>query len=119
MTRNPPRSDRAWRPWRWNEVEDRAGLTQEAAGEQVGVGSTVRVRDAWGEEEYTLVAPTQSNAASGRISIESPVGRALLGRRRDDRIEVQTPGGLRVLSIVDVAGPDLDLDHRGSGPRRP
>ncbi|MDB5064818.1 MAG: transcription elongation factor GreA [Chloroflexi bacterium] len=119
MTRNPPRSDRAWRPWRWSEVEDWADFMQEGGDEQVEVGSTVRVRDAWGEEEYTLVAPTQSDAASGRISIESPVGRALLGRRRGDRIEVQTPGGLRVLSIVDVAGLGPDLDRRSSGPRRP
>jgi transcription elongation factor GreA len=83
------------------------------------MGSTVRVRDAWGEEEHTLVAATQSDPAGGRISVESPVGRALLGRRRGDRIEVQTPGGLRVLSIVDVSGPDPDLDRCSSGPRRP
>jgi transcription elongation GreA/GreB family factor len=116
MTRNPPRWDRTWR---WSEVEDYASLTQEGGGEQADVGSTVRVRDGWGEEEYTLVAPTHSDAAGGRISIESPVGRALLGRRRGDRIEVQTPGGPRVLSIVDVAGPEPELDHRSSGPRRP
>ena len=74
MTRYPPRWDRTWRPWRWSEVEDRVGPTQEGGGEQVDVGSTVRVRDGWGEEERTLVAPTQSDAAGGRISIESPVG---------------------------------------------
>jgi transcription elongation GreA/GreB family factor len=119
MTRNPPRSDRAWRPWRWSEVEDWAVFTQEGGNNQVEVGSTVRIRDAWGEEEHTLVTPTQSDAAGGRISIESPVGSALLGRRRGDRIEVQTPGGLRVLSIVDVAGPESELDHGSSGPCRP
>jgi transcription elongation GreA/GreB family factor len=83
------------------------------------VGSTVRVRDAWGDEEHMLVAPSQSDPAGGRISIESPVGRALLGRRRGDRVEVQTPGGLRVLSIVEVAGPEPEPDHRSSGMRRP
>ena len=101
------------------EEPDPRGRTQEATGEQVGMGSTVRVRDAWGGEEHMLVAPSQSDATGGRISIESPVGRALLGRRRGDRIEVQTPGGLRVLSIVDVVGPEPEFDHRSSGPRRP
>ncbi len=99
-------------------MEGRAGLTQEATGEQAEVGSTVRVRDAWGEEEHTLVTPTRSDPTGGRISIESPVGRALLGRRQGDRIEVETPGGLRVLCIVDVAGPAPDLDQRSSSPRR-
>ncbi|MEA2615378.1 MAG: transcription elongation factor GreA [Chloroflexota bacterium] len=101
------------------EERDPRGRTQEATGEQVGVGSTVRVRDAWGDEEHMLVAPSQSDPAGGRISIESPVGRALLGRRRGDRVEVQTPGGLRVLSIVEVAGPEPEPDHRSSGMRRP
>ncbi len=99
--------------------QTRVGSQLRVRGEQVEVGSTVRVRDAWGEEEHTLVASRQSDAARGRISIESPVGRALIGRRRGDRVEVQTPGGLRVLSVVDVAGPEPELDHHTSGLRQP
>lgn len=75
------------------------------AGLEADIGSTVKVRDAWGEERYTLVGAAQSDAARGRISVQSPVGRALLGRRRGERIDVHTPGGLRVLSILEVSEP--------------
>jgi hypothetical protein len=68
-------------------------------------GSRVRVRDADGEEEYTLVRKREADPALGRISTESPVGRALLGGRRRDEVTVQTPGGIRVLTIVEVAAP--------------
>jgi transcription elongation GreA/GreB family factor len=73
--------------------------------------STVRVREVEGEEEYTVVPSADALAAPGRVSLESPVGRALLGRRRGDRIEVRTPGGIRRLTIVAVTPPDTDLDR--------
>jgi transcription elongation factor GreA len=63
------------------------------------------VRDAGGEEEYTLVRRGEADPAHGRISTESPVGRALLGGRPGDEVEVQTPGGIRVLTIVELAAP--------------
>ena len=72
---------------------------------EVQPGSRVRVRDADGEHEYTLVRSGKADPAKGRISTESPVGRALLGGRRGDEVTVQTPGGVRVLTIVEVAAP--------------
>jgi transcription elongation factor GreA len=53
----------------------------------------------------TLVRRSEADPAQGRISTESPVGRALLGRRRGDEVEVQTPGGIRALTIVELAAP--------------
>jgi transcription elongation GreA/GreB family factor len=72
---------------------------------EVQLGSRVRVRDADGEDEYTLVRGGKADPAKGRISTVSPVGRALLGGRRGDEVTVQTPGGIRALTIVDVAAP--------------
>jgi transcription elongation GreA/GreB family factor len=72
---------------------------------EIQPGSKVRVRDADGEDEYTLVRSGKAHPAKGRISAESPVGRALLGGRRGDEVKVQTPGGIRALTIVDVAAP--------------
>jgi transcription elongation GreA/GreB family factor len=69
------------------------------------LGSRVRMRDAHGEEEYTIVRMGEADPAHGRISAESPVGRALLGARRGDELMVQTPGGVRELTIVEVAPP--------------
>ncbi|MEA2617904.1 MAG: transcription elongation factor GreA [Chloroflexota bacterium] len=80
-------------------------LSEEWLGGEVQPGSTVRVRDAGGEEEYTLVRRGEGDPAQGRISTESPVGRALLGGRRGDKVEVQTPGGIRALTIVELAAP--------------
>jgi transcription elongation factor GreA len=71
----------------------------------VRVGSRVRVRDADGEEEYTIVRSADADAAQGRISTESPVGRALLGARRGEEVRVHTPGGIPALTIVKVADP--------------
>jgi transcription elongation factor GreA len=80
-------------------------LTGEWFSGEVQQGSRVRVRDADGEEEYTLVKRGEADPTQGRISTESPVGRALLGRRPGDEVEVQTPGGVRVLTIVELAAP--------------
>ena len=81
-------------------------LRDEWLGGEVQLGSSVRVRDADGEEEeYTIVRVGEADPARGRISTESPVGRALLGGRRGDEVTVQTPGGMRALTIVDVAAP--------------
>ncbi len=82
----------------------------------VQVFSTVRVREAGSVEEYTLVRPVEADAAHGRISVESPVGRSLLGRRRGEEIEVQTPGGLRRMTVVEVSAPLPPVDE--VSPRR-
>ena len=65
------------------------------AGETVDIGSTVVLRNlsSGAETTYTLVRPGEINAAQGRISFESPVGRALLQRRPGDEVEVAVPSG--------------------------
>ena len=68
----------------------------------VQVGSRVTVKDESGEEEFTIVGPAEVDVANGRISMESPVGKALLGHRVGEEIKVQTPGGTRTLKIKRV-----------------
>ncbi len=80
-------------------------LSEERLGGEAQLGSRVRARDAHGEDEYTLVRRGEADPAQGRISTESPVGRALLGGRRGDEVRVQTPGGIRAPTIVEVAAP--------------
>lgn len=72
---------------------------------QVGIGSTVLLRDLTHDEEltYTLVGTSEANPVAGRISVVSPVGKALLDRRVGDEIEVAAPIGIvryRVEQIV-------------------
>jgi transcription elongation factor GreA len=71
----------------------------------VVLGSRVRVRDTDGEHEYTMVARAMAGAPPGCVSTGSPVGRALLGRRLGDQVQVTTPGGVRLLTVADVAAP--------------
>ncbi len=51
---------------------------------------------------YRLVGPDESDLKEGKISITSPVARALVGREVGDEVQVQTPGGLRHYEVSDV-----------------
>jgi transcription elongation factor GreA len=68
---------------------------------KVGLGSTVVVLDTNREEEitYYLVTSEEADAANGRISTTSPIGRALLGKEEGDVVKVQSPGGVKELEI--------------------
>jgi len=51
---------------------------------------------------YQLVGPDESEPENGLISVASPLGRALLGKRVDDEVRVQTPGGLREFVVLKI-----------------
>jgi transcription elongation factor GreA len=88
----------------WLEAQLAAAeIVEPVADGRAGIGCLVRVRDDTGETfDYELVGPLESDAASGRVSITAPVGRALAGRRAGARVEVETPGGSMSLEIVSV-----------------
>ena len=69
---------------------------------KVGLGSTVVVLDSKREDEitYKLVTSEEADAANGKISTTSPIGRALLGKEEGDVVRVQSPGGLKELEIL-------------------
>jgi transcription elongation factor GreA len=52
--------------------------------------------------EYQLVGPDESDIAKGRISVSSPLGRALIGKKPGDELTVQVPGGQRAYELVDI-----------------
>ena len=70
----------------------------------VSVGSRVTVHDAEFDEDvtYTLVGPTEADPANDKISYESPVGKALLGKRKGEAIVVTTPGGEISLKVLEI-----------------
>lgn len=70
----------------------------------VALGSTVIVveKGSKEEEEYQIVGPAEADPAKGRISNESPVGRALMGKKKGDPIVVKTPAGERQLKLIDI-----------------
>jgi transcription elongation factor GreA len=76
------------------EMIGRAQLIGEHHGAIAEPGSTIEVEDRDGAvETWHLVGAVESDPASGRISVESPVGRALLGKRKGDRVSVNAPSG--------------------------
>ena len=70
----------------------------------VELGDKVLIQNQDGKiEQFTIVGSTEANPTDGTISNESPVGRALLGRKAGDKVEVKTPAGLVKLSIMEVS----------------
>lgn len=70
----------------------------------VMIGRTVVVREQGAdlEEEYTIVGPPEANPSQGRVSNESPMGRALLNKRVGEQAVVVSPGGEIVFEIMKV-----------------
>lgn len=69
--------------------------------ETVQVGSTVTIQEEGMEpEEYTIVGAAEANPAAGRISNESPLGKALLGRKVGDQVVVDAPAGAFVVTVL-------------------
>ncbi len=78
---------------------------EDLSTEIVAVGSVVHVTDALTGDsvKYTIVGSAEAKPAERRLSNESPVGRALLGRRRGDEVSVQVPRGpARKLKIIKI-----------------
>lgn len=71
--------------------------------ETVGMGSSVVAKIKSNEKKYTIVSFNEADPLSGRISNESPLGRAFLGKRKGDKVSVSTPGGEVEYEILDIA----------------
>ena len=76
------------------------------SGDKVVFGATVTLVDEDDKEvRYQLVGQQEADAKFGRISYNSPLGRALIGREAGDTVEVPTPRGTRYFEILEVAYP--------------
>lgn len=75
------------------------------SGDKVKFGATVQLVDEDTEEAktYQIVGDPEADVKSGRVSISSPVARALIGKTVGDTVEVVTPGGGKSYEIVDIA----------------
>jgi len=74
--------------------------------DKIGIGDGVVLEDlASGEEvRYTLVSPNEVDAASGKISSESPIGKAAIGKQAGDEVEVTVPAGKLRYRVVRIGG---------------
>jgi len=73
-------------------------------GKTVRLGSRIRVKDVefGDEDEYEVVGSQEADPMNGRISEDSPFGKALLGHAVGDRVEVEAPAGVCVYQILDI-----------------
>lgn len=77
-------------------------IKKDARTDQVTVGSTVRVKSKHGEEIYGIVGSEEASPMQGRISNESPMGKAFLGHKIGESVEVKTPGGVTRYEILEI-----------------
>lgn len=98
-----------WIEGRILELEDKYSRAQvidvaKLNGESVKFGATVTLIDEDTEEEkaWQIVGEYEADVRSGKVSITSPIARALIGKAQGDSIEVAAPGGARAYEIVKV-----------------
>lgn len=104
------RQDQAMIEKRISDLENmlrNAEVLEDAEGEaEAGVirlGSKVVVDFGGDEETYTVVGAIEAKPTMGLISTESPIGKALIGKRAGDTAQVETPGGITRVTIKDVS----------------
>jgi transcription elongation factor GreA len=96
-----------WIEGRIAEIEDKIARAQvidvsKLSGSQVKFGATVSVVDEDTEEEsrYQIVGEHEADVKAGRISVTSPLSRAVIGKEVGDVVEVNTPGGVKAYEIL-------------------
>ena len=91
------------------DIEDKMARAQvidvsKLSGNQVKFGATVSLVDEDTEEEarYQIVGEHEADVRSGKISIASPIARAMIGKEKGDVVEVNTPGGVKAYEILKI-----------------
>lgn len=100
------REDMAWAKSRISElakiIENSEIILVNDKALVVGVGSTILVKINDLEKEYTIVGPQEADPVKGKISNESPLGSAFLGKKKGERVKVQVPAGELEYKIVEI-----------------
>ena len=98
-----------WIEGRIAVIEDQIARAQiidvsKLSGEQVKFGATVSVVDEDTEEKarYQIVGEHEADVRSGKVSIASPIARAMIGKEKGDVVEVNTPGGVKAYEILKI-----------------
>ena len=79
-----------------------AAVIHKTNGDKVGIGSKVVIKGDEGEETLTIVGSAEAAPREGRISNESPVGAALMGRKKGETVVVQAPQGPTEFTLLKI-----------------
>ncbi|MFZ2445004.1 MAG: transcription elongation factor GreA [Syntrophobacteraceae bacterium] len=92
-----------------NDIEEKLAHCEIVVGrkfffKQVGFGTAITIENLESGEvcRYVMVGPWESDIAEGMLSVDSPVGRGMLGRREGDEVLVHTPSGARMYRILSI-----------------
>ena len=100
------REEQSFIEGRIQEIEDIVKnaeiISTTSHGNTVTIGSTVTITNGGGEKKYTIVGSNEANPREGKISNESLVGKALLGRKAREKFKVATPAGEMEYEIVAI-----------------
>lgn len=103
------KEQQGWIEGRIAELEDKIARAQvidvsKLSGDQIKFGATVTVVDEDTEEEaaYQIVGDHEADVKAGKVSLSSPIARALIGKSTGDSVEVNTPGGGKAYEILKI-----------------
>jgi len=99
------KEEQAFVEGRIQEIEDiirNAEIIHHTDSDTVNIGSSVSVSVEGKEYNYQIVGSNEANPAEGKISNESLVGRSLMGRKKGDLVDVETPAGIKKYQITQV-----------------
>lgn len=102
------REELAWVQSRIGEINvilDNAQIIQVKSDDhgKVSIGSTVLVEAGGKEKEFVIVGAQEADPLQGKISNESPLGGALLGKKKGEKVEVEVPAGKQVYKILKIS----------------
>jgi transcription elongation factor GreA len=101
------KNEQAFNEGRINELEmilaTARVITDEEKHEAVQVGSTVTIQEEGGKKiTYTIVGAAESNPREGKVSNESPLGKALLNKKLGDKIKIDAPAGAYEVKLLKI-----------------
>lgn len=70
--------------------------------DEVEIGNTVELKGESGKQTYTIVGSVESDPLEGKLSNESPIGKALMGQKVGDTVDIQLPAGVKTYKIVSI-----------------
>lgn len=100
------KDEMGWVSSRILELEDninRAVVIEAKLSDTVSIGCTVKVAGGGKEKRFTIVGATEADPLAGRISNESPLGQAFLGRRVGETAEVKVPSGTVTYTVREIS----------------
>ena len=101
------REEMAWAQTRVKEIErllNSAEVVRANGGSDiVTIGSRITVKNNGKEREYTIVGAAEADPLSHKISNESPLGQAFMGKRKGESVDVRAPAGVQTYKIIDVS----------------